>query len=305
MTNRPFKLRAALGNSRYVAPIKDGSVSIPGVELDLVDNNDQVDIWRTMARTLEFDVSLMSVVSFLCAKEYGIPFSCLPLCLNAGFHHGDFMYNVKSGIKEPKDLEGEKVGTRTWTVTPGTLDRGILSDEFGVDLSKVTFVLAEQEHVPQAQAHLPPNVIPGVGTGEDLFPRLVSGELQAGMAGANLRRSEHPDIQPLFPNAVDLDRAYYQRTGIIQPFVIIAIKDSVLAQAPWLLEEFYAAFKEAKAKAGVQTDPVLKSIIGDADPVPFGREANRKGFEEAIRIAHENNIISKRFAVEDIFPAFD
>src|SRR3954464_2547452 len=160
MTNSPLKLRTALGNNRYVAPLKDGSVSIPGVEFDLVDNNDQVDIWRTMARTLDFDVSLMSVVSFLCAKEYGIPFTCLPLCLNAGFHHGDFIYNVKSGVKEPKDLEGKKVGTRTWTVTPGTLDRGILSDEFGVDLSKVTFVLAEQEHVPQAQDHLPPYVVP-------------------------------------------------------------------------------------------------------------------------------------------------
>jgi 4,5-dihydroxyphthalate decarboxylase len=296
-------LRTALGNSKAVQPLLDGSVTIPGVELKDVGLTDQVEIWRTQARTVEFDISLMSVVSFLCAREYNIPFSCLPLCLNAGFHHADFVYNIDSGIKEPKDFEGRRIGTRTWTVTPGTLDRGILSDEFGVDLSKVTFVLAEPEHVPQAQAHLPPNVIPGKG--EDLFPRLVSGDLQAGMAGVNLRRSESPNVKPLFPNAAELDKAYYQRTGIIQPFVIVSLKDSVLQQAPWLMEALYTALQQSKAKAGVQAEPPLKAIIGDADPLPFGRNANRKGFEEAIRLAHENQIISRRFEVDEIFPAFD
>ena len=136
-------LNTALGNMPITAPLRDGSVTIPGVTIVDAGKTDYVDIWRTQARTVEYDVSLMSVVSFLCAREYGIPFTCLPISLSAGFHHSDFLVNTDWGFKTPKDLEGKRVGTRTWTVTPGTLDRGILSDEFGVDLEKVTFVLAE------------------------------------------------------------------------------------------------------------------------------------------------------------------
>ncbi len=296
-------LHTALGNMALTAPLRDGSVTIPGVTIEDVGKTDYVDIWRTQARTVEYDVSLMSVVSFLCAREYGIPFTCLPISLNPTFHHGDFLLNVDSGVREPKDLEGKRVGTRTWTVTPGTLDRGILIDEFGVDWTKVTFVLAEPEHVPQAQNHLPPNVI--AGTGEDLFPRLVSGDLQAGMAGSNLKRSSDPKVVPFFANAAELDKAYYQRTGILQPFAIVSVKDATLEKAPWLLEALWDGFKRAKVAASAQPDAALKAIIGDADPFPFGRDANRKGFEEAIRICHTTQVISKPFAVDDIFPAFD
>jgi 4,5-dihydroxyphthalate decarboxylase len=296
-------LHTALGNMPITAPLRDGSVTIPGVTIVDVGKTDYVDIWRTQARFVEYDVSLMSVVSYLCAKEYGIPFTCLPISLSAGFHHGDFLVNTDWGYQTPKDLEGRRVGTRTWTVTPGTLDRGILSDEFGVDLEKVTFVLAEPEHVPQAQDHLPPNVIPG--TGEDLFPRLVSGDLHAGMAGSNLRRGSAPNVVPMFPNASELDKAYYQRTGIIQPFALACVKDETLQKAPWLLEALYDAFTRAKAAANVTPDDAIKAIIGDADPNPWGRNANRKGFEEIIRIALEGHVITRRFDVDEIFPAFD
>ncbi len=256
-----------------------------------------------MSRTVEFDVSLMSVISYLCAIEYNVPFTCVPFCLNAGFHHADFLCNVDAGIKEPKDLEGKRVGTRTWTVTPGTLDRGILMDEYGVNWRSVTWVLAEPEHVPQVQDRLPSNVLPGQG--EDLFPRLVSGDIQAGIAGSNLKRLESPKVRPLFPDPVALDRAYYQRTGILQPFVIVAIKNSVLEANPWLTEAFCEALKQSKKLSNAEAGPALKAVIGNEDPFPFGLSANRKGFEEQIRLAHEFEIVTKAMTPEDIFPNID
>lgn len=298
-----LKLKAALGNSKIVAPLKDGSVSVPGIEFDHVNIDYQVDIWRQMSRTVEYDVSLMSVVSYLCAIEYDVPFTCLPVCLNGGFHHGDFIYNVNAGIKEPKDLEGKRIGTRTWTVTPGTLDRGILVDEFGVDWRSIEWVLAEPEHVPQAQDHLPPNVIGGKG--EDLFPRIAAGEIHAGIAGSNLKGGQSPDVKPLFENTIELDKAYYQRTGIIQPFVIVAIKNAIIEESPWVPEALYGAFKEAKAKSGAEASADLKAVIANEDPFPFGLKANRAGFDEAIRLSREFEIITKPMTADEIFPNFD
>ncbi|HEU0075314.1 MAG TPA: ABC transporter substrate-binding protein [Dehalococcoidia bacterium] len=298
-----LKLKAALGNSKIIAPLKDGSVTVPGIEFEQIDIDYQVDIWRQMSRTVEYDVSLMSVVSYLCAIEYDVPFTCLPVCLNGGFHHSEFIYNVDSGIKTPKDLEGKRVGTRTWTVTPGTLDRGILVDEFGVDWRSIEWVLAEPEHVPQAQEHLPPNV--SAGQGEDLFPRLVSGDIHAGIAGSNLKGGQSDKVKPLFPNAIELDKAYYQKTGIIQPFVILAIKNSVLQDNPWVSEALYEALKQSKQKSGAEATADVKAVIGKEDPFPFGLAANRDGFNEAIRLSREFEVIKKPMTADDIFPHFD
>jgi 4,5-dihydroxyphthalate decarboxylase len=302
-TTSTLKLKTALGKSKIVTPLLDGSVTIPGIEFDLVDIDYQVDIWRQMSRTVEYDISLMSVVSYLCAIEYDVPFTCLPACLNGGFHHGDFTVNVDAGIKTPKDLEGKRVGTRTWTVTPGTLDRGILIDEFGVDWRSIEWILAEPEHVPQAQLHLPSNV--SEGKGEDLFPRLVSGDLQAGIAGSNLKRSESDKVKPLFDNPLELDKAYYQRTGIIQPFVIVAIKNAVLEENPWVAEAVYDGLKRSKAASGAEASADLKTVIGNEDPFPFGLAATRAGFDEAIRLSREFEVITKPMTAEEIFPHFD
>jgi 4,5-dihydroxyphthalate decarboxylase len=188
-------------------------------------------------------------------------------------------------------------------VTPGVLDRGILTDEFGVDVDRITWVLAELEHVPQSQDRLPPNTDP-VHSG-DLFPALDAGSIDAGIAGANLNRSESPNVEPLFPNAIELDRAYYQRTGIVQPFTLVVVKDALLESHPWLAEALFTGFKEARERNGFDVDPGVAQVVSDGDPLPYGLTANRAAFEEAIRLAHEQHIITKRFSVDDLFPALD
>ena len=295
-------LRAAIGNYRHVAGLKDGTITVPGVRFEPVDQPNYVDIFRTMARSLAYDVSLMSMISYLCAKDHGLPFSALPVVVNAGFHHADLLINTAAGIETPRDLEGKRVGTRTYTVTPGTLDRGLLSDEFGVNLEAITWVLAEPEHVPACQTHLPPNAVAEFS--EDLFPRLASGELAAGIAGVNLRGSQSPNVRPLFPNAAELDRGYYERTGIVQPFQIIVVKDALLGAHPWLAEALYGGFKAARA-LGMDVSPTVNAVVGDADPLPIGRQANRAGFTEAIRFAVEQRQISRRFTVDELFPDLD
>ena len=162
MTNSgPIKLTAALGTYEHVMPLKDGSVTIPGVEIEWDDSlTNYVEIFRKQIQELTWDISVMSTFSYLCAIEYGIPITGLPCILTGGFHHGDFMINKDSGIKEPKDLIGKKVLTRAYTVTPGSQDKGILVDEFGVDIDQITWVCNEPEHCVEARSHLPPNVVP-------------------------------------------------------------------------------------------------------------------------------------------------
>ena len=67
------------------------------------------------------------------------------------------MVRPDAGIKVPKDLEGKKVGVRAYSVTTGVWTRGIFINEYGLDSSKVTWVVDDEEHVTSLK--LPANVI--------------------------------------------------------------------------------------------------------------------------------------------------
>jgi len=300
MTTTPLRLSTAISPVRHHQALLDGSVTIPGVELrPVTPGPDYADRFKKMCRELAFDICELSVMSYFTAREYALPISAIPVVPIHLFHHGDFLKNVHAGIQSPLDLAGKRVGTRTYTVTPGVLDRGILSHEFGVDLDAVTWVLAEEEHVAQVQDHYPPNVVPGKN--ENLFPRLASGDLDAGIAGSNLRRQQSPDVVPLFPNAEDLDRAQYERTGIVPAFTVITVKAALLDEHPWLAEALYGAFTAARAN-GIDPDPGVAKIV-DGDPVPIGLSANRASFEELLALGREQKILTKPLPVDDLFPA--
>ena len=55
---------------------------------------------------------------------------------------------------------------------------------------------------------------------------------------------------PLFPNAEDLDRAQYERTGIVPAFTVITVKTALLEDHPWLAEALYDGFAAAPAGTG-------------------------------------------------------
>jgi 4,5-dihydroxyphthalate decarboxylase len=83
------------------------------------------------------------------------------------------------------------------------------------------------------------------------------------------------------------------------------VKTSLLEENKWLGEALYGVFAESKRKADAKPNKRVQEIIGDADPLPFGLTANRKGFEKVIDFAFKQHIIAKPFKPEDIFPQLD
>src|SRR3981081_697483 len=137
--------------------LKDGSVTSEGLRFDFQEIPVLVQAFRRMVRELEFDVCEMAFTTYLCAKAHGKRFTALPVFLVRGFHHGAIVHNTTAGVQSPMDLEGRSVGVnRGYTVTTGVWARGILSDEYGVDLDRVTWGLSGDEHVREYGP--PPNV---------------------------------------------------------------------------------------------------------------------------------------------------
>src|ERR1700704_2896002 len=149
----------------------DGTIEPAGFSLTFADVPVLVQGFGRGGRTLEFHVSEMALTTYLTAREHGVAFTALPIFLVRGFHHGAILYNTRSGIRTPADLEGRRVGVnRGYTVTTGVWARGILATEYGVDLQRVTWVLSGHEHV---DTYVPPPNVEPAGQGTDLAAMLI------------------------------------------------------------------------------------------------------------------------------------
>jgi len=299
-------LKTAIATYPHTKALKDGSVTAGGLQFDHVEVSPIVAAFRRMVRTLEFDVSEMAITTYLTAKAHGKAFTALPVFIMRQFHHAPIVYNVHAGVASPKDLEGKKVGVRAYTVTTGVWVRGILKSEYGVDLDKITWVVVDEEHVQEYRK--PSNVEerPKANLGE----MVAKGELAAAIGAGKV---DSPDVTPLFPNAGELEAAWYRKTGIYPINHTVVVKDSLLQADPTLAPRVFSAFKDAKGAllkqlAGggelsgeAQTLAQRRKVVGD-DPLPYGLAKNRRAMEAIIRFALDQKILPRPVEPEAMFP---
>ncbi len=301
---RPLKI--AIGSTGLTKPIIDGTVRPDGLELQYVPVDPITSAMRRMVRDLEFDICEMALSTYLCAKSYGKPITAIPVFLKRNFHHGSIVYNVNSGIKTPRDLEGRTVGVnRGYTVTTGLWARGILQTEYGVDLNTITWAATGDEHVAEYKA---PANVDYSRRGQTITDLLRSG---IGAAVGDIR-VDPPDIQRLIPDARDAGFAYFRKTGVYPINHALVIKDSLLTDEPELARELFRTFQEAKniylahldagqnLSVADETAIANKQVVGD--PLSFGVRANRKAIETLVQFAVDQQIIPKAFRPEDLFP---
>jgi 4,5-dihydroxyphthalate decarboxylase len=300
-------LTTAIATYPHTKALKDGRVTVPGIELHHVEIAPIIGAFRRMCRRLEFDVCEMAITTYLTARAYGKPFTALPVFVMRQFHHSPIVYNTTAGVAAPKDLEGKKVGVRAYTVTTGVWVRGILATEYGVDLDKVTWVVNDEEHVEEYQRAYPPNVVyqPGANFAE----MVATGELAATIGAGKV---ESPNVKPLIANAPEAEAAWYRKTGIYPVNHTVVVKDSLLEVDATLAPRLFAAFKAAKSAflgrlaAGADLSPEEQAlagrrhIVGD-DPLPYGLARNRKAMEAVIRFAVAQKILPRPVAPEDLF----
>ena len=298
----PLSLKIATGNYGHTAPLKDGSVTSDAIAFEQVDVPVIINAFRRMISGLEFDVSEMALSTYLCARAHGIPITAIPIFLVRAFHHGSLVYNTKSGITSPKDIEGRRVGVRGYTVTTGVWARGILSSQYGVDLGAVTWVVAGDEHVEAYRA--PSNVVSDPGDG-DLARMLDAGEIDAAVAVV-----KSPDVKPIVPDPAEAAAKRFGEDGVYPINHTLVVKNEVLAANPWLAQELFALFKAAKGKylehlaADGPDDGDIqartRSVVG-GDPLPYGIEANRKTLDTFFAYTFEQKIIPGKVDVEEVF----
>jgi 4,5-dihydroxyphthalate decarboxylase len=289
------------------AALKNGAVTLQGFTLKFEEVPVLVHAFRRMVRQLEFDVCEMALTTYLCAREHGVKFTALPVFLVRGFHHGAILHNTNRPVGNPKNLEGSRVGVnRGYTVTTGVWARSILQEEYGVDLSKVTWVLSGDEHV---EAYQPPPNVEAIAAGETIEEQLESGEIAAAI---NIK-TDNPKIQSLIDNPTETGLAAFQDRGHYPINHLIAVRDDVLEANPGLAVALFDAFAESKnqylekLRDGAlenhdDMDILYRRILGlGGDPLPYGIEPNRPVLENLIAHAQTQKILTRPVEIESLF----
>jgi len=233
--------------------------------------------FKRVVRNLEFDVAEMAIMTYLVAKAHHKPYRLLPFVVMARYQHP---YLVTNKSLSPKELEGKRVGVRSYSVTTGAWIRGILAEDYGVDLSRIQWVTFEEAHV--AEFRDPPNVQRAPAS-RDINAMLLAGEIDAAILGAV---PTDPKLKPVIPDPEAAGKKWGERHGAIQLNHLVGVKNTVSKATA---DEVYALLLDSKKAAG---SPAT---------LPHGLEANWRNLEVAIDCAYKQKMIPRRFTVDELF----
>jgi 4,5-dihydroxyphthalate decarboxylase len=274
-----MRLRTLLGDHPSTKALKDRSMESELVELDFVDYSPTNRGFKPMVREGAFDVSEMAIVTYLMAKSFGKPMVLLPNVVLARFQHAHALYNAKSGTMTPADLNGKRVGIRSFTTTTGAWLRGILANDYGVDLNSIDWVTFEDAHVAEFQ-----DTTERAPAGKQIIQMLVDGELDAVLG----EKVEHPDLKLLFPDVGREEKSWFARHGVTPINHMVVVSEGLLQNHPDVVREVSSLLRESAARAPA------------ASP-RFGADEMRRSLEMIIRYTAQQGLIPRAYAVDELF----
>jgi len=263
--------------------VKSGELRSDRFDLDFIAYTPTNTAFKPMVREQAFDVCEMAIVTYLMAKAHGKPLVLLPATMLGRFQHSYALYNPAKGTLEPSDLEGKRVGIRSFTTTTGAWIRGILANDYGVNLDKIRWVTFEDPHVAEYV-----DTTERAPKDKKVLQMLLDGELDAVLG----ETSDDPKLKPLFPDPATEAAKWYARRAVVPVNHLVVVTEQLAKSRPDVVAGVYDLLKQNKAQVGSAATP---------DLVPFGIDANRKPLELIVDYAFQQALIPRRYAVEELF----
>lgn len=314
-----LKLTVACGDYEIVRALSDGTVKADGIDLVMLTGMGSRERHWRMARKTEFDVCEINIGGYYMGRDRGEALTAVPVFLHRRFRHGFVFVNASSGIREPKDLIGKKIGGTNFQPASNIWMRGILEQYYGVPHRQCTWVVERSEDVE----FTPPKDlrIEMIAPGKRLDVMLAEGEIPA-MLSPDLPRlfiEGDKRIVRLFPNYKDIEIAFFKQTAIFPIMHVTVVRQEIINKYPWVATNLVKAFEEAKAlayrhTANPRSTPLAwvrtaweeqLDVLGP-DPWAYGLgDANRNNLETVLRYCHQQGLISRMMKLDDLFADTD
>jgi 4,5-dihydroxyphthalate decarboxylase len=302
--------------------LMDGSVQPQGIDLNYLNMPVEETFFR-MLRHQEFDAAEMSLSSYTVSLfKPQRPFVAIPVFPSRFFRHSCIYVNANSGIREPRDLIGKRVGNPEYQMTAPVWIRGILSDHYGVPVDSVTYCTGGEEEPGRPEKlklDLPANIrVEPIGETQTLSQMLLDGEIDALYTARmpSTFRTGGGRVRRLFDNFVDVERQYFRDTGIFPIMHTVAIRTEVYQANRWVAQSLYKAFLEAQRQnyedlmetAALKTSlPWLTAHVEETrremgdDFWPYGLDRNRKTLETFLRYHFEQGLSKRLLTPDELF----
>jgi 4,5-dihydroxyphthalate decarboxylase len=259
-------------------PLINGEIKPDGIMLDYMPSPGGVPtLFYNQMKFQRYDLSEMSMSSFLRMRSIGWPYRLLPVFHNRNFSYTYIHIRKDSGIKQdhPEDLKGKRIGIGDYQQSLGLWTRGILEMEFGIKPEDLIWYQERGEHYSHTGASSEaglsiPHTIELHYASTDFNTMFLKGELDA-VTGLGLRRrkggspsrggvpdlgltrnrsnSEEPDLLTLFKDPQKEAIRYFKKTGIYPPNHGTIIREGILEEHPWIAASLMDAFEESKRLA--------------------------------------------------------
>jgi 4,5-dihydroxyphthalate decarboxylase len=273
-----MRLRTLLGDHPGTSALKNGSIRSDLVEFDFAQYSPTNKGFKPMVREAAFDVSEMAIVTYLMAKSFGKPMALLPDVVLARFQHGHALYNSKAGKLGPRDLNGKRVGIRSFTTTTGAWLRGILANDYGVDLDSIDWVTFEDAHVAEFV-----DTTKRAPAGKQIIQMLIDGELDAVLG----EKSDHPDLKPLFADVAAEGKAWSAKHLIVPINHMVVVSQAMSEKHPDAVREVHRLLTEAAAASPAAPH--------------FTRDEMQRSLQLIIDYSVQQKLIPRAYAVEELF----
>jgi 4,5-dihydroxyphthalate decarboxylase len=317
-----LRLTLACWNYDRTRALLEARVQPDGIDLNYLSLPVEETFFR-MLRHKEFDVAEMSLSSYVMSSSRpDPPYIAIPVFPSRFFRHSCIYVHAGSGIREPKDLIGKKVGVPEYQMTAAVWIRGILSDEYGVPVTSVVYFTGGEEEAGRPEKlplDLPADIrVKRIGAGQTLASMLASGDIDA-LYTARMPSSFRPGdgkVKRLFEDFPTIERSYFGRTGIFPIMHTVVVRRDVYERDRWIAQSLYKAFCAAQQEtyADLSQTAALKTMLpwltahveetrremGD-DFWPYGIERNRRTLTTFLRYSSEQGLAKQVLQPEQLF----
>jgi len=269
------QLRTLLGDHPGTAALKNGSIKSDLVSFEFADYSPTHKGFKPMVREEAFDVSELAIVTYLMAKSFGKPMVLLPDVVMSRGQHGYAFTNAKRGVLTPADLNGKRVGIRSFTTTTGAWLRGILANDYGVDLDSIDWVTFEEAHVAEFV-----DTTKRAPAGKQIVQMLLDGELDAVLG----EKVDHPDLVPLFADVTAEEKAWSARHGVSPINHMVVVSADLSRNHPDIVREVHRLLRESAAAAP-----------------RFTADEMRRSLQMITHYVAQQKLIPREFSVDELF----
>ena len=318
------KIQLTLACDTYdrTAALADGTVQPEGIDLNYIHLPVEETFWR-MCQYHEFDISEMSLSSYMINLSRNDDFRAIPVFPSRVFRHDCIFINAASGIEKPQDLVGKRVGLPEYQITAAMFQRGLLQHEYGVQPTSIKWLqggLLEPGREERTEIAYPKGIsVQKIGPAQTLAQMLEDGEIDA-LLTARTPPNFSPDgkgpIRRLFPEFKKVEQDYYRKTGIFPIVHTVVLRKDVLDKYPWAAESMFKAFHQSKdilykrIDDAVSLRSMLPWLLADVEETrnvmgydfwPYGLKANRPTLEAGTLYSYEQGLTPRKFEIEELF----